>query len=78
MVALYTVRDNFVRQHKAHKLLPALAAGLSDRLWSMEGVAALVEAAAPQCIYLFKPPTIKARSTPHVIESQLRLRGLLE
>ena len=48
MVALYTVWYNFVRQHKAHRLSPAMAAGISDRLWSMEDIAALVEAAAPK------------------------------
>ena len=48
MVALYTVWYNFVRQHKAHRLSPAMAAGVADRLWSMEDIAALVEAAAPK------------------------------
>jgi hypothetical protein len=47
MVALYTVWYNFVRQHKAHRLSPAMAAGVTDRLWAMEDIAALVEAAAP-------------------------------
>lgn len=48
MVALYTVWYNFVKIHKAHKLTPAMAAGVSDRLWSMEDVAELVEAAQPR------------------------------
>ncbi|WP_375456242.1 IS1 family transposase [uncultured Methylobacterium sp.] len=47
MVALYTVWYNFVKMHKKHRMSPAMAAGVSDRLWSMEDVAALVEAAAP-------------------------------
>jgi hypothetical protein len=47
MVALYTVWYNFVKQHKAHRLSPAMAAGLSDKLWSVEDIASLVEAAAP-------------------------------
>ncbi|KQT56153.1 transposase [Methylobacterium sp. Leaf456] len=47
MVALYTVWYNFVKLHKKHRMSPAMAAGVSDRLWSMEDVAALVEAAAP-------------------------------
>jgi IS1 family transposase len=47
MVALYTVWYNFVKQHKAHRLSPAMAAGLSDKLWSVEDIANLVEAAAP-------------------------------
>jgi IS1 family transposase len=48
MVALYTVWYDFVKIHKAHKLSPAMAAGISDRLWSMEDITALVEAAAPK------------------------------
>jgi len=48
MVALYTVWYNFVKLHKAHKLTPAMAAGVSDRLWSMQDIAVLVEAAAPK------------------------------
>lgn len=45
MVALYAVWYNFVRVHKSLRMSPAMAAGISDRLWSMEDVAALVEAA---------------------------------
>ncbi len=48
MVALYTVWYNFVKLHKAHKLTPAMAAGVSDRLWSMDDVAALVDEAQPK------------------------------
>lgn len=47
MVALYTVWYNFVRTHKAHKLSPAMAAGVTDKLWSMEDLAGMIEAAAP-------------------------------
>jgi hypothetical protein len=45
MVALYTVWYNFVKLHKAHRVTPAMAAGVSDRLWSMEDVAEMVDAA---------------------------------
>ena len=48
MVALYTVWYNFVRIHKTLRVTPAMAAGVADRLWSMEDVAALIEAAAPK------------------------------
>lgn len=48
MVALYTVFFNFVKMHKTLKMSPALAAGVSDRLWSMEDIAALVEENAPK------------------------------
>jgi IS1 family transposase len=48
MVALYSVWYNFVRVHKTLRVAPAMAAGVTDRLWSMEDIAALVEAAAPK------------------------------
>jgi len=49
MVALYTVWYDFIRQHKSLRVSPAMAAGrLTDRLWSMEDVAALVDAATPK------------------------------
>jgi hypothetical protein len=44
MVALYTVWFNFVRIHKTLRMSPAMAAGISDRLWSMEDVVALIDA----------------------------------
>ncbi|MGI3899821.1 MAG: IS1 family transposase [Janthinobacterium lividum] len=45
MVALYAVWYNFVRVHKSLRVSPAMAAGISDRLWSMEDVANIVKAA---------------------------------
>ena len=48
MVALYTVWYNFARQHKTRRLSPGMAAGVADRLWSVEDIAALVEASARQ------------------------------
>jgi IS1 family transposase len=48
MVALYTVWYNFVRIHETLKVTPAMAAGLSPILWSMEDVANLIDAAAPK------------------------------
>ena len=45
MVALYTVWYNYVKQHKSLKgLSPAMAAGLSDTLWSMTDLAEMVDA----------------------------------
>jgi IS1 family transposase len=44
MVALYTVWYNFVRQHKTLRVAPAMAAGISDRLWSMDDIVALIDA----------------------------------
>jgi hypothetical protein len=43
-LALYFVFYNFVRQHKAlGKLTPAMAAGVSDRLWSMDDIVTLID-----------------------------------
>ncbi len=44
MVALYTTWYNFVRMHKTLKCSPAMAAGVSKTLWSMEDVVALIDA----------------------------------
>jgi hypothetical protein len=44
LVALYALWYNFVRQHKTLRMSPAMAAGIENRLWSMNEVAALVEA----------------------------------
>ena len=38
MVALYTVFYNWTRVHKTLRVTPAMEAGLTDRLWSMEGI----------------------------------------
>jgi IS1 family transposase len=48
MVALYTVFYNWTRVHKTLRVTPAMEAGLTDRLWTMEEIADLVEAAAPK------------------------------
>ena len=47
-LAIYFVWYNFTKIHKAHKLTPAMAAGIADRLWSVEDIVALVEAAEPK------------------------------
>ncbi len=48
MVALYTVWYNFVKQHKSLKgITPAMAAGLSDTLWSMTDLAKMIDATLP-------------------------------
>ena len=46
MVALYTVFYNFVRLHKTVKCSPAMAAGITGKLWNMEDVVALIDAKA--------------------------------
>jgi IS1 family transposase len=42
-LALYFVFYNFVRIHKTLRTSPAMAAGISDRLWSMKDVVALID-----------------------------------
>ncbi len=46
MVALYNTWYNFARQHKTLRCSPAMAAGLSTTLWSMDDVVALIDAQA--------------------------------
>ncbi len=48
IVALYAVWYNWVRIHKTLRVTPAMAAGLTDKLMSMEDVVALIDAAAPK------------------------------
>jgi IS1 family transposase len=43
-LALYFVYYNFVRIHKSLKVSPAMAAGLTDKLWGWEEVIALIDA----------------------------------
>jgi hypothetical protein len=45
-LALYFTFYNFVRMHKTLKCSPAMAAGISKTLWSMEDVVALIDARA--------------------------------
>jgi IS1 family transposase len=47
-LALYFVWYNFCRQHKAHKLSPAMAAGVTDTLRDMEWIVSLIDARAPK------------------------------
>ena len=44
MVALHFVYYNFCRIHKTLRVTPAMAAGVTDRLWEVSDIVALVEA----------------------------------
>jgi hypothetical protein len=43
-LALFTTYYNFVRVHKTLRMSPAMAAGVSDRLWDIGDIVKLVEA----------------------------------
>ena len=47
-VALHYMHYNFYRIHKTLRVTPAMAAGVTDRLWTLADLAALVEAAESQ------------------------------
>jgi IS1 family transposase len=47
-LALYFAFYNFVRIHKTLRVTPAMAAGITDRLWSMEDIVAQIDARAPK------------------------------
>jgi len=44
MVALYAVWYNFMRIHKTIRVTPAMAAGLTDQVWNMADVVAMIDA----------------------------------
>ena len=42
-VSLHFMHDNFARIHKTLRVTPAMAAGISDHVWSLEEIAALAD-----------------------------------
>jgi hypothetical protein len=46
-LAIYFVWYNFVKVHKSIRMAPAMAAGITDKLWSVEDIVGLVDAAEP-------------------------------
>jgi IS1 family transposase len=48
MVAIYAVHYNFARIHKTLRITPAMAAGLSDHVWSLEEIILIAEGYMPQ------------------------------
>jgi IS1 family transposase len=59
MVAIWTVWYNWVRIHKSLRVTPAMAAGLTDRLWAWEEIIAAMDEIAPKP---GRPKTYKKRS----------------
>lgn len=57
-MALYIVFYNWTRIHKTLRVTPAMEAGIADRLWTMEEIAELIEAAASKP---GRPATYKKR-----------------
>jgi IS1 family transposase len=47
-VALHYMHYNFARMHKSLRMSPAMAAGVTDKLWSIEDITIMVDAAAPK------------------------------
>jgi IS1 family transposase len=47
-LALYFVHYNFCRIHKTLRMSPAMAAGVTERLWSLDDVIARIDADAPK------------------------------
>jgi hypothetical protein len=43
MVALYAVRYNFIRIHKTLRGMPAMEAGITDRLFNYEELVGIVD-----------------------------------
>jgi hypothetical protein len=48
MVAIHAVYYNFARIHKTLPTTPAMAAGLSDHVWSLEEIVLMADAAMPK------------------------------
>ena len=47
MMAIYFMHYNFVRIHQTLRVTPAMAAGVTDKLWGLEDMAALLDKPAP-------------------------------
>lgn len=61
-VALHMMYYNFVRLHSKLRMSPAMAAGISDRLWEVSDIVALVEAQEASTAAKIRGP-YKKRST---------------
>lgn len=47
-IAIHFMFYNFVRIHQTLRVTPAMAAGVSDKLWELADIVAMIDAAAPQ------------------------------
>jgi hypothetical protein len=47
-LALYFVSYNFTKIHGSLRMTPAMAAGVTDKLWNMEDIVALIDADTPK------------------------------
>jgi len=47
-IALNFMYYNFVRIHQTLRVTPAMAAGVTDRLWELSDLVAMIDAAAPK------------------------------
>jgi hypothetical protein len=48
MVAIYMVWHSYVKMHESLRMSPAMATGLSDKLWSMTDLAKMVDETLPK------------------------------
>jgi IS1 family transposase len=48
MVAVYAVHYNFARIHKSLRITPAMQAGLSDHVWSLEEIVMMSDSCTPK------------------------------
>jgi hypothetical protein len=46
-VALHYMNYNFCRIHKTLRITPAMAAGVTDHVWSIADIVSMIEAAEP-------------------------------
>ena len=46
-LSIYFLFYNFVKIHSAYRMSPAIAAGVTERLWNMEDIVALIDARTP-------------------------------
>lgn len=48
MIAVHAVYYNYARIHKTLRITPSMAAGLSDHVWSLEGIVQMADNYLPK------------------------------